>query len=165
MVFDVDGVLTDGGLWINSSGDLSKRFDVRDGLGISLLLQYGIEVAFLSGGQSGATEARAKQLGVKNCFVLVKDKRQVIVDLQRSLGISSAETIFLGDDLNDLVIKPYVSLLIATKDSCLALRKRSHLILNKKGGDGAVREIAERVLRVKGNLLELEKKGWLNNND
>ena len=69
LVLDVDGVLTDGGLWFDADGRLSKRFDVRDGLGIRLLQQTGLEIALLSGGQGGATEVRARQLGIQHCLV------------------------------------------------------------------------------------------------
>ena len=69
LVLDVDGVLTDGGLWFDADGRLSKRFDVRDGLGIRLLQQTGLEIALLSGGPGGATEVRARQLGIQHCLV------------------------------------------------------------------------------------------------
>ena len=71
LVLDVDGVLTDGGLWFDAEGQLIKRFDVRDGLGIRLLQQAGVQIAFLSGGRGGATEVRARQLGIEHCLVAV----------------------------------------------------------------------------------------------
>ena len=74
LVLDVDGVLTDGGLWFDGLGQLQKRFDVRDGLGLRLLQGVGVQLAFLSGGQGGATEVRAKQLGIQECLVGIKDK-------------------------------------------------------------------------------------------
>ena len=85
LVLDVDGVLTDGGLWFDASGQLTKRFDVRDGLGIRLLQQTGLRIALLSGGQGGATEVRACQLGIQHCLVGVQDKRKVLEGLQLSL--------------------------------------------------------------------------------
>ena len=102
LVLDVDGVLTDGGLWLDAKGNLSKRFDVRDGLGIRLLQQEGLQIAFLSGGLGGATEARALQLGIKHCLVGIKDKPSALRTLQKQLGVSTAQTAFVGDDLNDL---------------------------------------------------------------
>ncbi|MCP9847899.1 phosphatase, partial [Synechococcus sp. Lug-A] len=83
LVLDVDGVLTDGGLWTTESGEVIKRFDVRDGLGIRLLQQAGLEVALLSGGKSGATEQRARYLGVQHCLTGVKDKPAALAALQR----------------------------------------------------------------------------------
>ena len=86
LVLDVDGVLTDGGLWFDAEGQLSKRFDVRDGLGIRLLQQAGLQIAFLSGGQGGATEVRARQLGINHCLVGIKDKPAALTGLQQQLG-------------------------------------------------------------------------------
>ena len=83
LVLDVDGVLTDGGLWFDANGLLQKRFDVRDGLGIRLLQQAGLELAFLSGGMGGATEVRARQLGIQHCLVGIKDKPAALLQLQR----------------------------------------------------------------------------------
>ena len=82
LVLDVDGVLTDGGLWLDAKGNLSKRFDVRDGLGIRLLQEEGLHIAFLSGGLGGATEARARQLGITHCLVGIKDKPAALCTLQ-----------------------------------------------------------------------------------
>ena len=84
LVLDVDGVLTDGGLWYDAEGMLSKRFDVRDGLGIRLLMEEGLRIAFLSGGQGGATEVRARQLGIQHCLVSIKDKPAALEALQQN---------------------------------------------------------------------------------
>ena len=86
LVLDVDGVLTDGGLWLDAEGNLSKRFDARDGLGIRLLQHEGLHIAFFSGGQGGATEVRAQQLGVIHCLVGIKDKLAALSALQNQLG-------------------------------------------------------------------------------
>ena len=111
LVLDVDGVLTDGGLWFDAEGQLSKRFDVRDGLGIRLMQQAGLQIAFLSGGQGGATEVRARQLGIKHCLVGIKDKPAALTTLQNQLDVSVEQTAFVGDDLNDLAVRPVVGLL------------------------------------------------------
>ena len=92
LVLDVDGVLTDGGLWFDASGQLIKRFDVRDGLGIRLLQQAGLQLAFLSGGQGGATQVRAQQLGIAHCLVGIKDKPAALTTLQNQLGVSPERT-------------------------------------------------------------------------
>ena len=95
LVLDVDGVLTDGGLWFDGQGQLQKRFDVRDGLGIRLLQGVGVQLAFLSGGQGGATEVRAKQLGIRECLVGIKDKPVALEALQQRLGVTANTTAFL----------------------------------------------------------------------
>jgi 3-deoxy-D-manno-octulosonate 8-phosphate phosphatase (KDO 8-P phosphatase) len=165
VVLDVDGVLTDGGLWYGPEGDLTKRFDVRDGLGIRLLQHAGVEVVFLSGGRGGATEVRARHLGVKHCLVGVKDKPVALDNLRQKLGISREALLFLGDDLNDLAVQAEVALLVSTADGARPLRRRADAVLLQLGGHGAVRELAERLLRARGLWAELSREGWRDRND
>ena len=165
LVLDVDGVLTDGGLWFDGSGQLIKRFDVRDGLGLRLLQQAGVEIALLSGGQGGATEVRARQLGIEHCLVGIKDKVPALERLQRSLDVTPAETVFVGDDLNDLAVRPVVGLLLAPGDACAPVRRVADLVLRRRGGHGAVRELAERILQARGQWQGLSSRGWRDRND
>ena len=165
LVLDVDGVLTDGGLWLDQEGRLQKRFDVRDGLGLRLLQQAGIQLAFLSGGLGGATEVRASQLDIQHCLVGIKDKPSALAALQKSLGITAKRTIYLGDDLNDLGVRSQVNLLISPRDGCRPLLRQADAVLNRRGGDGAVRELAERILKAHGAWSELEQKGWRDQNN
>ena len=165
LVLDVDGVLTDGGLWYDSNGQLIKRFDVRDGLGIRLLQQAGLQIALLSGGQGGATEVRARQLGIQHCLVGIKDKVHALNTLQMDLAISPAETVFVGDDLNDLAVRPVVALLLAPADACASVRRGANLVLSRRGGHGAVRELAERILQARGGWSQLNNRGWRDRND
>ena len=165
LVLDVDGVLTDGGLWFDSNGLLQKRFDVRDGLGIRLLQQAGLTLVFLSGGQGGATEVRAKQLGISHCLVGIKDKPAALLALQKELGVSQATTAFVGDDLNDLAVRHQVSLLLTPLDACPAVRRHADAVLLHRGGHGAVRELAERILKARGDWAVLCSNGWRDRND
>ena len=165
LVMDVDGVLTDGGLWFDASGQLIKRFDVRDGLGIRLLMQAGVRLAFLSGGQGGATEVRARQLGIDHCLVGIRDKPAAITELQLQLGVTQAQTAFVGDDLNDLAARPVVGLLVAPADACEPVRQGADAVLMRRGGDGAVRELAERLLQARGRWQQLRRHGWRDRTD
>ena len=165
LVLDVDGVLTDGGLWLNAEGHLSKRFDVRDGLGIRLLQEEGLHIAFLSGGLGGATEVRAQQLGVTHCLVGIKDKTAALSTLQNQLGLSTSQTAFVGDDLNDLAVRPVVGLLFSPADACRPVRRAADAVLQGRGGHGALRELVERILRVRGRLKSLHREGWKERND
>jgi len=165
LVLDVDGVLTDGGLWFDAEGQLIKRFDVRDGLGIRLLQQAGIQIAFLSGGRGGATEVRARQLGITHCLVGIKDKPAALTALQAELGVTAAGTAFVGDDLNDLAVRPVVKLLLAPADACGPVRRAADLVLQHKGGHGAVRELAEGILQARGRWSSLRSRGWRDRND
>ena len=165
LVMDVDGVLTDGGLWIDAQGQLLKRFDVRDGLGLRLLQSVGVKLAFLSGGQGGATESRAKQLGIRDCLVGIKDKPVALADLQHRVGVTPKLTGYLGDDLNDLAVRRSVGLLLAPSDACRPLRQQADAVLNRQGGHGAVRELAERILQARGAWKQLKEQGWKDRND
>ncbi len=165
VVLDVDGVLTDGGLWYGPQGELIKRFDVRDGLGIRLLQHAGVEVALLSGGRGGATEVRAQHLGIRHCLVGAKDKPVALAALRQQLGVSVAQMAYVGDDLNDLAVQSDVGLLIATADAALPLRRRADALLRHKGGRGAVRELAEQLLQAKGLWAQLSREGWRDRND
>ncbi len=165
LVLDVDGVLTDGGLWTTEGGEVLKRFDVRDGLGIHLLQRAGLEVAFLSGGKSGATEQRARYLGIRHVLTGVKDKPAALADLQRTLGVSVAESAFVGDDLNDLAVRPAVGLLVCPADAVGPLRRRADWVLDRRGGDGAVRRLADAILQARSAWAPLARHGWRDRND
>ena len=165
LVLDVDGVLTDGGLWFSADGQLQKRFDVRDGLGIKLLQQAGLTLAFLSGGHGGATEVRAKQLGIDHCLVRIKDKPRALSQLQNKLGIGQQHTGFIGDDLNDLALRKQINLLITPADACTAVRRQADWVLSRNGGHGAVREAAEAILKSRGAWKSLRHNGWRERND
>ena len=165
LVMDVDGVLTDGGLWFDPNGLLQKRFDVRDGLGIRLLQQAGLQLAFLSGGKGGATEVRARQLGINHCMVGIKDKPAALERLQKQLNVTAAVTAFIGDDLNDLAVRHQVGLLVTPSDACLAVQYQADAVLKSRGGHGAVRELAEYILKAKGLWKELSRNGWRDRND
>lgn len=164
-MLDVDGVLTDGGLWTTEAGEVIKRFDVRDGLGIRLLQQTGVEVALLSGGKSGATEQRGRYLGIRHVLTGVKDKRAALADLQRLLGVTAAQCAFVGDDLNDLAVRPVVGLLLCPADAAGPLRRQADWVLERNGGDGAVRALAEAILQARGEWADLARRGWRDRND
>ncbi len=165
IVLDVDGVLTDGGLWYGETGEVVKRFDVRDGLGIKLLQEIGIEVAFLSGGKAGAIEIRAKHLGIRHCLFEVKDKVHGLTYLLAKVNLERNQVAFIGDDLNDLAVLSHVGLLIAPSDAVEPLKRRANLVLRSPGGKGAVREFAELVLKNRNKWINYENNGWRARND
>ena len=164
LVCDVDGVLTDGGLHYDESGGVVKRFDVRDGLAIRMLQRSGIEVAFLSGGRSGAIEQRARHLDIRHCLVGVGDKLAALQDLLDQLGLERSHTAFIGDDLNDLTVRPAVGLLVSPANGARGLRRQADLVLRQNGGDGAVRELAELLLHQRGHWQTLNREGWRDTN-
>ena len=161
LILDVDGVLTDGGLWYSNTGDISKRFDVKDGLGINLIQELGIEIVLISGGEGASTEKRASQLGIENCFFDVKDKYQKLKDFQKDKDIPIAKCAYVGDDINDIVVRPLVSLLFSPFNASESLKSISDFRLQNAGGYGAVRELAERILKAKGLWRSYSRNGWV----
>ena len=164
LVFDVDGVLTDGGLSYGPDGQIGRRFSARDGLAMKLLQEAGLQLAWISGGRGESIARRAQDLGITHCFAEVKDKSAVLRALQQELVVSAPETGFVGDDLNDLVVRQQVGLLITPADAARPLRRQADLVLRSSGGQGAVRELAQRILRARGEWAELERSGWRQRN-
>jgi len=164
LVCDVDGVLTDGGLHYDEDGRVVKRFDVRDGLAVRMLQRAGIAVALLSGGRSGAIEQRARHLGIEHCRTGVGDKQAGLEQLLRDLAMTREVTAFLGDDLNDLAVRPACGLLLAPADADRGLRRQADWVLRRRGGDGALRELTEALLASRGELAALQRHGWREGN-
>ncbi len=164
VISDVDGVLTDGGIYFSSSGEQIRKFNVKDGLGIKLLQDNGIEVALISGGKGNSIIERAKGLDITHYFTEIKNKQLSVKQLQEKLGISINETAFIGDDLNDINVKKNVSLLIAPSDATYEYKKNSNGLLNKEGGNAAFREFAEKLLKAKRKWAKIKTIGWIGNN-
>ena len=160
IVFDVDGVLTDQGLWYSQNGEIIKRFNVKDGLGIKILQRYGYEIAFLSGGKKGATESRAKDLNIKYCLSEIKDKFTALKKLIEENNFQSDQVLYVGDDLNDLPVRKIVGIFISTADANPYLKKHSDIVLSTKGGHGIVRELLEKYLLPRKFIKELARDGW-----
>ncbi|MDM7954042.1 MAG: HAD family hydrolase [Cyanobium sp. CZS 25K] len=164
LVCDVDGVLTDGGLHYDEDGRVLKRFDVRDGLAVRMLQRAGITVALLSGGRSGAIEQRAAHLDIQYCRVGVGDKQQGLEQLRAELGMARDHTAFIGDDLNDLAVRPVVGLLVTPADAARGLRRQADWVLRRPGGAGALRECSEALLASQGQLADQQRHGWREGN-
>jgi 3-deoxy-D-manno-octulosonate 8-phosphate phosphatase (KDO 8-P phosphatase) len=150
VAFDVDGTLTDGRVQMQADGQDTVSFHVRDGLAIRLLIGAGVPVAFVSGRQSEAARARAKVLGVPHVHVGVKDKPAVLRKIAGEEGVELRQIMFVGDDLPDLPALAVVGLPAAVADAAPEVLERAALVLGTDGGDGVAREVAERLLRVRG---------------
>jgi len=164
VVTDVDGVLTDGNLYIDSKGNETKRFNVKDGLGIKLLQEANIIIAVISGGKSESTIQRLKKLKIKYYFFEAKNKLKVLQDLKKELDLKDFEVLYVGDDLNDLVLKEIVGILVAPNDAVKPFKNFANIILSRVGGDGAIRELAEIILEQKDFYKKIIKKGWIGKN-
>lgn len=165
VVCDVDGVLTDGGLYYDPDGLVSKRFDVHDGIAVRMLQHSGITLAFISGGKSGATVSRAQDLDIKYCYVNVKDKTKILKQLCSDLNILFSETAFIGDDLNDLPVKFIPVFLAVPSDAVKALKTKADWVLSSSGGHGAFRELSDAILASKGKLNNFNRFGMIHSNN
>ena len=151
VITDVDGVLTDGGITLDESGQVFRKFNVKDGLGSKLLQKIGIKVVFLSGGTGNSIHQRGRQLDVDYCFTEINDKLAILEKLKEDLNYKKEDILYLGDDLNDIPIKSHVSLLISPSDAVKPFKLNSDFLLSAKGGEGAFRELADLLLRSKKN--------------
>jgi len=150
IVFDVDGVLTDGRIFKTGGGEEILAFNVRDGAGIARLKREGIEVALISGRVSGATMSRAVELGVEKVQMGKKEKGEAIDSLAEESGIDLQAMAFLGDDLLDIAAMKKVGLAVAVADAADEVKDAAHMVLDTPGGMGAARELAETVLKAAG---------------
>ena len=155
MLLHVDGVLTDGGIIIDSRGGETKRFDVRDGQGIALLIRAGITVGFVSGRSSNLVRHRAKELGVRNVYQGVQDKADAYKEIKKKTGFRDEQIAYLGDDIADLPIMRRVGLAMIVRDSWPGLKPRADYVTQARGGRGAVREVSELLLKAQNIWHEL----------
>lgn len=152
MVFDVDGVLTDGRLWYGSKGEELKAFHVRDGHGLKLLVECGIDAALLSGRRSRALAVRAAELGLRHVLQGVEDKRPAFDRLLAQLGLEPAAAGYMGDDLPDLPVLGNCGFACAPPNAHELALRRAHYVADAPAGAGAAREVCEYVLVAQGRL-------------
>ncbi len=149
VIFDVDGVFTDGRLYYGADGEELKSFHVRDGHGIRMLLQHGVQVAVISGRNSKAVTRRMQELGIRHVFQGDDDKRPILEKLLQKLGLSAHQTACVGDDLADLPLMQAAGMAIAVADAQPEVRAQAHWCTQARGGDGAVREVCDLILEAR----------------
>lgn len=150
--FDVDGVLTDGKLYFDENGREYKAFHARDGHGIKMLRQCGVEVAVISGRYSKSVEQRMNSLGVDLVFQGQQDKPAAVTIICSKLNLSVDQIAYVGDDLLDLPLMQRVGLAIAVKDAHYAVIERAHWVTEHCGGNGAARDVCDMVLDAQNEL-------------
>ena len=155
LILDVDGVLTDGSLFLGDAGEQYKAFHSRDGHGIRLALDGGLEVAILTGRTSGVVEHRMRDLGVRHLIQGRRDKGAALRELLATTGHAPAEAAFMGDDIVDLPAMRGVGLGIAVADAHPLVCEHADWVTSAPGGHGAVREACEGLLAAQGRLDEL----------
>lgn len=149
LLLDVDGVLTDGGIYY-SSREECKCFNVRDGLGIKMLVQEGIPVGIISGRTSEAVARRAQELGINDVYQGVAHKLPAFEEILKKHRIEAEQVAFVGDDLADIPLLDRVGLAVSVADAEEAVKERSHYICQRPGGKGAVREVCDLILKAQG---------------
>lgn len=156
LVLDVDGVMTDGSIWLSPNGEM-KRFNVHDGTGIKYLIRSGIDVAMISGRKSDAAAQRARELGIRECSQGCLKKLPEYLALIQRFKVNSDAVACMGDDLTDLPLFNHCGFRIAPLNAVSEVKERADLISSLPGGHGAVREVAEIILKIQGKwqgLLE-----------
>ena len=152
LICDVDGVLSDGKVYFTNQGDELKNFNIKDGLGIKLLMANGIEVAIITGRNSNIVAQRAKELGIKHLFQGQPDKRATFNQLILALNLNPDQVAHIGDDLPDLPLMKLSGLGICVADGYHFVQKNADWITNHIGGEGAVRDVSDLILFAQNKL-------------
>ena len=155
IIFDVDGVLTDGGIYIGPEGELFKPFFCRDGLDITLAHRAGLKTAIITGRESEHLRYRANELHITEVYQGNLDKRAAYADLKAKLGLADEEIAYFGDDLVDLPIMGQVGFPAAVADAVQEVREVAVLQSDYPGGHGAVRQLIEFILKAQGKWEDL----------
>lgn len=150
LVLDVDGVMTDGTIWMAPDGAVTKRFDIRDGHGLIHLPGNGVKLAILSGRDDAVTVARARDLRFSWVIQGVRAKLPALRDLADEAGVSLDEIAYMGDDINDVSVIRAVGLGAAPSDAAPEARDAAYFVSSSPGGRGAVRELCELILKSRG---------------
>lgn len=152
MIFDVDGVMTDGRLYFSNSGEEMKSFHTLDGQGVKMLRESGVEIALLTARQSQIVARRAAELGITHLRQGASDKRAGFDDLLRECGFDAAAAGYAGDDLVDLPVLVRCGFAASVPDAPEAVRGKAHYVTRAGGGRGAARELCEFIMQSQGTL-------------
>ncbi|RMF96237.1 MAG: HAD-IIIA family hydrolase [Candidatus Schekmanbacteria bacterium] len=150
IIFDIDGVMTDGKIIYSSNGEEIKEFNVRDGHGIKLAKRAGMDIAVISGRASKILSARVKELGIDKHYQKALRKIEAYEDILRRYGYKDEETAYVGDDLPDIPVMRRCGFSIAVRDAVDEVKESAHLITQNCGGNGAVREVVDLILKTQG---------------
>ena len=151
-IFDVDGVLTDGALYLTDAGEEIKAFNTLDGHGLKMLRESGVTVAIITGRTSQSVALRAKNLGIDLVFQGVTDKAQTFAELIAARGLAAQAAAYMGDDVVDLPVMRRCGFAASVPDAPLIVRTHAHYVTRAAGGRGAARELCELVMHAQGTL-------------
>lgn len=152
MICDIDGVLTDGLIYIDNHANEQKAFNIQDGLGLKLLMAAGIEVAVITGSQNAVIDHRMKQLDIRHYFKGQINKQAAFLQLKKELTLENEAFAYVGDDLPDLPIMRQVGLSVAVSNAVRQVKEHADWSTELHGGRGAVREACDLILTAQGKL-------------
>ena len=158
IVFDVDGVMTDGGIVPLADGDFLRKYNAKDGYALAYASSHGFNIGVISGGFGKTLESRLNRLHIAHRYLGCMDKISAIDDFIAKTGVKRENVIYMGDDIPDLEVLRYVGIPVAPADACSEVLQTAVYVSERNGGEGAVRDIIEQVLRVKG-MWALDSKG------
>jgi 3-deoxy-D-manno-octulosonate 8-phosphate phosphatase (KDO 8-P phosphatase) len=158
LLMDCDGVLTDGRLWLTSDGDEQKAFHARDGQGISLLHRAGLRTGIITGRTSSAVDRRAQDLKMSYVRQYAKDKIKALDEILADAGVARDECAYIGDDVADIPVMRRVGFAVAVSDAVEETKQAAHYLTQLKGGQGAVREVCDLILKAQGRWDELRER-------
>lgn len=154
LILDVDGVMTDGTIWIDDRAREQKGFNVGDGFGIKCLMKAGIGVAVITGRRSGVVVHRTGELGIQEVHQGVSDKLVPFYEIMQKKGLTTEQVCYIGDDLPDLPLLKKVGLSVTVADALQEVKDRVDFVTGKEGGRGAVREVCELILKAQKKWAE-----------
>lgn len=155
VVFDVDGVLTDGKLYLSDSGEEIKAFNTLDGHGMKMLRNSGVDLAIITGRKSRLVELRAGNLGIVHLYQGVEDKLLAFRDLLDKLQLKAEQAAFMGDDVIDLPVMRRAGLALSVPAAPALVKQNAHYVTERKGGEGAVREVCELIMQAQGTYAAM----------
>ena len=155
IIFDVDGTLTDGGIYIGNDGELFKAFNCQDGFGITAAHKVGLKTAIITGRTSKITENRANELKISAVKQGQMDKRNAYKEIKAEFNLTDAEIAYVGDDVIDLPVFVQVGFAAAVGNADIEVKSRAHFVAEKFGGHGGVREVIEFILKSQGKWSEI----------
>jgi 3-deoxy-D-manno-octulosonate 8-phosphate phosphatase (KDO 8-P phosphatase) len=150
LAMDVDGTLTDGGIYIGNEKELFKKFDAQDGMGLTLLRKIGIIQVIITGRVSDIVKERARELKITEVIQDASAKDEVLTELMQKYNLTKEEVLYIGDDLNDLSAYAVAGVTACPANATDYMKERADILLTKHGGQGAIRELAEMILKSRG---------------
>ena len=155
-VFDIDGVLTDGNILLFDNGEMARTMNIKDGYALQLAIKKGYDILIISGGSSLATKIRLEKLGIKNVFLSVKNKEQILSKYIKDNNYTAEQILYMGDDMPDVNVMQLAGVACAPADAVAEVKKFAHYISPIPGGKGCVRDVIEKVLKLNNHWNETD---------